>query len=145
MKRKILIVDDEKAFADAVTEYLCDRGYDALATYDVKEALSVYETFAPEVVVTDLKLPDVSGFELLAGIRRKDSGSIVIVMTAYGSVNEASKSLQLHSNTFIQKPIRMEYLARLVKDQLKIKDSSSKKPDHPKLKPRRTARKTTSP
>ena len=66
---RILIIDDEPAIIEELSDYLTEEGYDVRTALDGAGGLQLLEEFRPKVVVTDLKLPDISGLEILARAR----------------------------------------------------------------------------
>ena len=92
---RVLVVDDEVNARTALAELLKDEGFDVEIAADAFKALGKYESFAPHVVVTDLKMPGMDGIELVKTIRAKDDPAEVIVMTAFGAMEAASIQMQL--------------------------------------------------
>jgi YesN/AraC family two-component response regulator len=84
---KVLVVEDEETLTWSMTKTLAkDRGkYELIITNSGREALSVLEKNSIDVVVTDIRMPDINGLDLLSWIREKYPSTKVIIMTAYGS------------------------------------------------------------
>src|SRR5579871_6804963 len=93
-KGRVLIVDDEVNARTALAELLRDEGYAVETAADGFKALPKLEEFAPELVVTDLKMPGLDGIELMRKVRERDPEMVVIVMTAYGAVDSAVKAMR---------------------------------------------------
>src|SRR2546421_521896 len=91
--KKILLVDDEPAVLFALSEALTDRrrGLHVITAGDGREAIAVLGAQPVHLVVTDLRMPDVDGFELLAHLRRSRPGLPVILMTGLGTAETASR------------------------------------------------------
>ena len=79
----MLVVDDEVNARTALTELLRDEGYEVEMAADAFKALGKVESFAPEIVVTDLKMPGMDGIELVKKLRSGDDPVAVVVMTAF--------------------------------------------------------------
>jgi len=114
MTPRILIVDDEAAIRQSLAESLADEGYRTHAAETGEEALAKLNTETYDLVVTDLKMPNVSGLELLQALRNQDRQTPVIMMTAYGDVDTAVESMRLGAYDFIQKPFKLSDMRRQV-------------------------------
>src|ERR1041384_3096979 len=90
---RILVVDDEANARTALAELLRDEGYEVETAADAFKALGKYESFAPHIVVTDLKMPGMDGIELVKKIRATDDVTGIIVMTAFGAVQSAIEAM----------------------------------------------------
>jgi len=102
---RILVVDDEVNARTALTELLRDEGYEVEMAADAFKALGKYETFAPHIVVTDLKMPGMDGIDLVKKIRSADEPAAVIVMTAFGAVETAVTAMRAGAADYLMKPI----------------------------------------
>src|SRR5262245_54956562 len=91
---KILVVDDEAAARSALAELLRDEGYVVHTAGDGFKALGQLDEWSPDVVVTDVQMPGMSGIELMEKIRERVPGVGVVVMTAFGSVENAVAAMQ---------------------------------------------------
>ncbi|MFN3385195.1 MAG: sigma-54-dependent transcriptional regulator [Candidatus Thermochlorobacter sp.] len=112
---KILIVDDEKNTRDALHDGLQKPDERRLYTAEnAREALRILHEEDLDLVITDLKIPDSDGVKLLKDIKKHDPNIVVIVMTAYGTVDSAVEAMKLGAYDYIQKPFRMGDIRRLV-------------------------------
>ncbi|MGB7621025.1 MAG: response regulator [Terriglobia bacterium] len=84
-KIKILVIDDEPSVVDAVKLILNDNGYDAVVAMTGHEGIEECEKARFDVTITDLRLPDMSGFDVLKWIRLKDPQSRVIIITSHST------------------------------------------------------------
>jgi DNA-binding NtrC family response regulator len=109
----ILIVDDERTLARAMKLFLGEAGYETETVPDAGQALEALERLRPDVVFTDVRLPGMNGIELLKRIREFDPAIAVIVMTAYGSIEQAVEAVKLGAFDYIKKPIDLEELKLL--------------------------------
>jgi DNA-binding NtrC family response regulator len=106
---KILIVDDEKIKRVTLAEDLRAQGYEVVAAADGQEAWEQLQGGPFDVVVTDLKMPNLDGIELLKRIKQGPlSGMEVVKMTAYGSIPVAVEAMRLGAFDFVTKPFRNE-------------------------------------
>jgi len=109
----ILIVDDERTLARAVRAFLQESGYEAEVAGDAEQALGLLETLRPDVVFSDVRLPGMSGIELLRRIREFDPALPVVIMTAYGTIEGAVEAVKLGAFDYIKKPVDLEELKLL--------------------------------
>ena len=110
----ILVVDDKDSMRNMLIETLMEEGYRVDAAEDGKKALDLVSNKSYDLVLTDLKMPDVNGLEVLTGIKNIDSESAVIVMTAYGTIEDAVEAMKIGAYDFITKPFDTERLCFLV-------------------------------
>ena len=109
----VLIVDDERTLARAVKAFLTESGYGAAVAEDAEQALPLLETLRPDVVFTDVRLPGMSGIDLLRRIREFDPALPVIIMTAHGTIEGAVEAVKLGAFDYVKKPIDLEELKLL--------------------------------
>ncbi len=109
----VLIVDDERTLARAMKAFLAESGYEAEAAPDAEQALVTLERLRPDVVFTDVRLPGMHGIDLLKRVREFDPSIAVIVMTAYGSIEQAVEAVKLGAFDYVKKPLDLEELKLL--------------------------------
>jgi two-component system, NtrC family, response regulator AtoC len=109
----VLIVDDERTLARAVKAFLAEAGYEAEVAGDGEQAVALLPTLRPDVVFADVKLPGMSGIELLRQIREFDPAIPVIIMTAYGTIEGAVEAVKLGAFDYMKKPVDLEELKLL--------------------------------
>jgi two-component system response regulator HydG len=117
-KGKILIVDDEVNARTALLELLRDEGYTVEAAADAFKALGKVADFAPDLVLTDLKMPGMDGLALLGKLRENDADLPVIVMTAFGEVETAVKAMRSGARDYLAKPVNVGELSVVVAREL---------------------------
>ena len=106
--RRVLVVDDEENLRLVVRTFLKRDGYEVEVAASGEEALALVETFGPDVILTDVKMPKMGGLELLATLKAKGIDSTVIVMSAYGNVDLALEAMKAGAYDYIQKPFKAE-------------------------------------
>ncbi len=126
MQFTILIVDDEKNLREGLAEAFGLEGYATLSAQDGQEAIALLEQNYVDLVVTDLKMPRVSGMELLQHIKRRWQNIPVIIITAHGDISEAVSAMQYGALEFITKPLDLEHLLKLARNALEIRELSIK-------------------
>lgn len=110
----ILVVDDKDSMRGMLTATLTQEGYRVDSAEDGKKALDLVRNKSYDLVLTDLKMPDLSGIEVLNGIKEIDNETSVIVMTAYGTIEDAVAAIKSGAYDFITKPFDTDHLCVLV-------------------------------
>jgi CheY-like chemotaxis protein len=113
---RVLVVDDEETLTWSMTKTLDkDKGrYELIITNTGTDALQVLETTPIDVVVTDIRMPDINGLDLLSWIREKYPSTKVIIMTAYGSPEVQKEATRRGSYYYIEKPFEISDLRTLI-------------------------------
>ncbi len=106
----ILIVDDEKNYPLILSAVLQDEGYEALTANSGEEALEIIDHSDVDLVLTDMKMPQMDGIELMEKIKNKDHELPVMMMTAHGTVEKAVEAMQKGAYNYILKPFDNEQL-----------------------------------
>lgn len=113
--KKILIVEDEQILNDIYSSELREEGYDTLEAFDGKTALSFIDMGDVNLVILDIKLPDMSGLTVLESLRKKSASLPVIICSAYDPVKTDYAS-KLNENTqYLVKPFRLEQLREKIR------------------------------
>ncbi len=110
MDNTILLVDDEAGIRTVLGISLQDSGYDVHTAKNGQEALRLFKEIAPPIVLTDIKMPDIDGIELLRRIKKENPDTEVIMFTGHGDMELAIKSLKHDATDFVTKPINDEVL-----------------------------------
>ncbi len=116
----ILIVDDEKNYLTILSAVLDDEGFEVLTALSGQEALEIQKTSDLDLVLTDMKMPEMDGIELLENIKALDPDLPVVVMTAHGTVDKAVEAMQKGAYTYILKPFDNERLTIYVKKAIAV-------------------------
>src|SRR5438067_2764858 len=109
-QRDILIVDDDRQVREVLHQIFVSAGYHCLLANDGREGVEAFKAGRPPLVVTDLKMPGITGIELLQQVRAVDDDVAVIVLTGAADVKTAIASLKLGAHDFIMKPVNMDEL-----------------------------------
>ncbi|MCX7994822.1 MAG: response regulator [candidate division WOR-3 bacterium] len=107
---KILIIDDEPAICDACYQILTEKNYSVEIASNGSEGLKKFEDFNPDVVFIDLKMPGISGIDVLKTIVEKKKNTIPIVITGYASIETAVESMKNGAFDFLPKPFTADEL-----------------------------------
>jgi signal transduction histidine kinase len=110
MENTILLVDDEAGIRKVLAIALEDSGYDVHTAENGREALEIFKEIAPPIVLTDIKMPDMDGIELLRHLKAESPETEVIMFTGHGDMDLAIKSLKHDATDFVTKPIHDEVL-----------------------------------
>ncbi len=115
MENTILLVDDEAGIRKVLAIALEDSGYEVHTAENGREALEIFKKLAPPIVLTDIKMPDMDGIELLRHLKELNPETEVIMFTGHGDMDLAIKSLKYDATDFVTKPIHDEVLAIALK------------------------------
>lgn len=112
--QKILIVEDDAHIAALLSQMLQEEGYETFVAFDGKMAMALFDTLRPNLVITDLVMPQVGGKELCQYIRSRNSSAWIIMLTALSNTEDVVQGLDAGADDYMVKPFRMpELLARV--------------------------------
>ncbi|MDO8427097.1 MAG: sigma-54 dependent transcriptional regulator [Deltaproteobacteria bacterium] len=120
-KNKIIIVDDEKDMRDFLEIMLRKEGYDAVGILSAKEALDHCRVNPVDLVISDIRMPGMGGVEFLKALKDLDPESLVIMITAYASVETAIEAMKAGAIDYILKPFNNDAVKLSIKKALKLK------------------------
>lgn len=112
---KILVIDDEKIICHLLQDSLSDRGYTVTTAQSGSEALKKIEKESFDVVITDIRMPDITGIKVLEEMKKINSQTMVIIMTAFASVETAQEAIRLGAYDYVTKPFEKEEVNFAVK------------------------------
>ncbi len=113
---KVLVVDDNKDFTDSLEALLKENGFDVTSVQEPKGAIEEFRKKIYHVVLLDLKMPEVSGEELLKEFKHVDSDASVIIMTAYPSIESAVSTIKLDASAYLTKPFEMDQCIEAIRE-----------------------------
>ena len=116
--KKILIVDDEPHVLELLSVALEDEGYRILVANNGREALCQLKKEQPQVVLLDIRMPDVDGLEVLRQIKQINKATSVIMMTAYGAMETVLEAIQLGAYDYLTKPLDLKKVRLLIRRAL---------------------------
>lgn len=102
----ILVVDDESMMRNLLERILSRDGYKVVSAEDGQDALRMLEREPVDIIISDLKMPRMNGFDLLKAVKQKYSGVAMIMMTAYGDTYTVKDALLLGADEYITKPFK---------------------------------------
>jgi len=118
-KISILIVDDEASVRDSLYSWFIEDGYTVECAENAKKALSIIETKSFDIVLADVKMPGMDGLEMQRRIKTLNKDTIVIIMTAFASVDTAVRALKDGAFDYITKPFDPDDLSHLIRNATK--------------------------
>lgn len=118
MSKTILVVDDEKRLVSLVGDYLQQAGYRVVMAYDGREALTVARREKPDLIILDVMMPEMDGYEFLMELR-KESDTPIILLTARVEEEEKVIGLELGADDYLTKPFRPRELVARVRAVLR--------------------------
>jgi CheY-like chemotaxis protein len=119
MKTKILVVDDVDTIARVYTRFLDRQGFEVRIAFNGEEALDIWERFKPDLVISDIKMPKMNGFELANALRKRNPEQKIILMTGYADEADILQQQKEHVSPFFTNPADLQItLAKIVNDVL---------------------------
>ena len=103
-KSTVLVVDDEEALRSVLSNELINEGYDVQTASDGDDAMAEIDKTPFDLVLLDIKMPRVSGFEVLKHIKERAGGTKVVMLTGFADLKNAIESKKLGADDFVSKP-----------------------------------------
>lgn len=120
MKPKILLIDDDSSLRRVMEYNLQTAGYQVTAAESGEEGLKLFDEISPSLVITDMKMPGMDGMQVLRVIKQRSSETLVIVITAFGTVDVAVEAMKLGAYDYITKPFNRDELLLVVAKALRF-------------------------
>ena len=117
--KKLLIVDDEVDIATSIQYVLSQEGFSTLMAHNGLKAIQLYESERPDLIILDLMMPELDGYEVCRRIRAQDKRTPILMLTARTSEIDTVVGLELGANDYIAKPVRLRELVARVKAHLR--------------------------
>src|SRR5512136_1171346 len=121
MRPSILIVDDDEVMQETLADVLTKKGYEIFSVGSGNEALSMIKKIVIDLILLDMRLPDLDGLEVLKRIKELDTEILVIMMTAYSDVQSAVSAMKSGAYHYINKPFELDELKLLIEKGLETK------------------------
>ncbi len=118
----MVIVDDEVAQLDALAGYLKKRGHRVFKASGGRDALDAVRQHDPDLVLTDVRMPDLDGISLLAAVKKEKPETGVVVMTAFGSIQDAVEAVRAGASDYLPKPVDLDHLDLVIEKCLDRRD-----------------------
>lgn len=117
--KSILIVDDEVDIASSIQYVLKQEGYSTLLAHDGLEAMQIIENQHPDLIILDVMMPGIDGYEVCRRVRSNDKRTPIVMLTARTSEVDTVVGLELGANDYVAKPVRLRELVARVKAHLR--------------------------
>ena len=127
----ILLAEDERTLAMIIKDTLDGQGFSVTIASDGEEALQLYDAHRPDVLVADVMMPRLDGFELVRRIRKSDQQTPVIFLTARSAVNDVVHGFEMGANDYLKKPFGMQELIVRIKALLGRACTVTPQPEQP--------------
>lgn len=124
MPAKVLVIDDDSSLRRVLEYNLQQEGYDVYTAADGESGLKAFAEREPSVVITDLKMPGMSGFEVLSTVKERSPATVVIVLTAFGAIDTAVQAMKLGAFHYLTKPFNRDELKLTVQKALQLRGLS---------------------
>lgn len=112
MKAKILVIDDELHICNLLEEFLTREGYDVTTSTSAREGIEKIKVERPQIILLDIRMPDMSGIEAIKKIREVDKNVGIIMATAVMDEKIAQEAIKLGAEEYIVKPFDLDYLKK---------------------------------
>ena len=122
----VLVIDDDESLCEGCRQTLDEEGYNTAVARNGSQGLKLVEQLHPKIVLVDLKMPGMSGQQVLAEISKIDPSIISIVITGYGSIDTAVETMKIGAFDFLSKPFEPEKLLKSIKHGLEQREKSVK-------------------
>jgi two-component system response regulator HydG len=119
-KPRILLIDDEQSIVETLTVLLKNEGFEVLSALSGAEGIERFSESGPDLVLTDVRMPKVSGVDVLEAVREKEPSTPVVLMTAQASLQSAIQAVNLGATHYVQKPFANEELVAILRRSLDI-------------------------
>lgn len=126
MKKRILIIDDEPSIRKVLAAHLTHDGYEVETASDGGEGISKIDSAQFHAVVTDLKMPNIGGLEVLHWSSRNHPGLPVIIITAHGTVDTAVEAIKLGAHDYVTKPFDRDELKLIIRKAVQTEEASAR-------------------
>ncbi len=121
----ILIIDDEKAQREVLTGYLKKKGFQIHSAENGEEGIKLVKDNSIDIIFSDFKMPGISGLEVLEQVRKLNPEISFVIITAYGTVENAVKTMRLGAYDYITKPVDLDELDLLIERIIETKNLKS--------------------
>ena len=125
---RVLVIDDEMVVLDSVNKILTDEGYDVETNLSGREGLSRALDSDYDIVLTDIRMPDIGGMKVLRDIKRKKPFLPVVMITGYASVKSSVQAMKLGAADYVEKPFTPDQLIKAVDTALETAASQEPEP-----------------
>ncbi len=110
----ILVVDDEVQICKLINAFLSRQGHQVVTATNGRDAIAKFNAVRPHIIFLDIKLPALSGMDVLREIKKIDKQVVVIILSAFGDMETVDTALELGANGYLQKPVELTRLMEII-------------------------------
>jgi len=129
MTKKILIIDDDASFRRILEYNLEEEGYEVLTASSGEGGLTLFHEQNPDLIITDMKMSGISGMDVLGAVKKQSPDTLVIIITAFGTVDKAVEAMKRGAYDYITKPLNRDELKLIVRKALQLTNLSTENKD----------------
>ena len=118
----VLVVDDETAICESLAAILTKKGMQADAVASGEAAVERFDADPYDVVVTDIRMPGISGIELMKLVKERAADTVVLLMTAHASLDTAIEAIREGASDYLTKPVRFETLIHKIVGLMRVRE-----------------------
>ena len=111
---KVLVVDDEVQICELIESFLSHEGYRVMTALNGDEAIRKFSEEKPHIVFLDIRMPGMSGMDVLRRMKEIDPNAGIIILSAFGDMATVEASMDLGAHSYIQKPVDLKHLTEIV-------------------------------
>src|SRR5512143_1984617 len=119
-KKKVLVIDDERIVLDSIIKILTEETFEVDVNLSGREGLEWALSKEYDIVLTDLRMPDIGGMRVLRDVKRAKPAMPVVMITGFGSVKSAVQAMKLGAAEYLEKPFAPDDLVKVVQKALHI-------------------------
>lgn len=127
MKVKVLIADDEKEYAETLAQRLEIRGFSTTPVFSGQSALDIMERVEIDVVLLDVKMPEISGIDVLKSMKKLKPLTPVIMLTGEGTIENAIEGMKLGAFDFLLKPAETDLLEQKINEAFAVREKHTER------------------
>lgn len=121
-KGRILIIEDDEEMRSLLEDYLEEESFETKSVGNGSEAFRILVREIFDVVITDIRMPGLTGLDIIPGVRKLQPDTSIIVITAFGSEEVHQKAIQRGADSYLEKPLRFQELRRMIHELLSSKE-----------------------
>ena len=115
---RVLVIEDDQGMRSLLEDFIQEEGYEVRSTDNGSEAFRLLAKDEFDLIITDVRMPGLSGLDILPGIRKLQPHSVIIVITAFGSEEVYKRAMERGADGYLEKPISLEKFKNLIKKLL---------------------------
>lgn len=122
-KKKILVVDDDEEMRSLLQDFIAEEGFVPFSAENSAEAFRKMTGEAFDVIITDIRMPGLTGLDMLPRLKRTQPEAFILVITAFGNEQVKQKALERGAHAYLEKPIHLHHLRKLLRQVFNCRPS----------------------